>query len=226
MSRTWPSLVAEFEWRDRGCRLIAGLDEAGRGAWAGPVVAGAIVLPLDDPALANRLDGVCDSKMLSAAERERWEPTICSVALAVGVGLAGPDVIDSHGIVPATRQAMSLALAQLNLTPDAVLIDALRLPGCRLPQQAIIHGDVLSLSIAAASIVAKVARDRLMAEFDRVHPGYGFARHKGYGTPQHRSALEALGPSPIHRLSFAPVARRLSTEAESDRPAASVGSDR
>jgi ribonuclease HII len=180
------------------------------------VVAGAVILPLDEPALTDRLVGVHDSKMLTPTEREQWERAIHAVALAVGVGLAGADVIDRVGVVPATRQAMLAALTRLGRSPEAVLIDALQLPACSLPQQAIVHGDVLSLTIAAASIVAKVARDRLMMELDRVYPGYGFTRHKGYGTPQHRAALRELGPSPIHRLSFAPVAR-WRTEACSER---------
>lgn len=189
----------------QGYRLVAGLDEAGRGSWAGPVVAGAVILPLDNDGLEQVLDGVRDSKELSPSERERLYDVIQTEALAVGVGMVPPDQIDELGIVPATKEAMALAIAQLPYPPDFLLIDFLRLPRLDCPQKSIVHGDALSLSIAAASIVAKVSRDQFMVELDSQHPGYGFASHKGYGTSQHRAALDRLGPCSIHRFSYAPV---------------------
>ena len=190
----------------RGYRLIAGLDEAGRGCWAGPVAAGAVILPLDAPDLTEMLAGVHDSKELSPAQREHFYPLICQAALAVGVGLVPAEEIDRLGIVQATRKAMAQAVAALVPRPDFLLIDFLHLPQVKIAQKGIAKGDALSLSIAAASIVAKVFRDRVMAALGKDYPGYGFARHKGYGTPQHRAALARLGPCPIHRFSYAPVA--------------------
>jgi len=200
-----PDLWEEMALYAKGYRHIAGLDEAGRGSWAGPVVAGAVILPIGQADLSQRLEGVRDSKQLTPRQRERLYGTIRSAALAVGVGIVPPDMIDESGIVPATRQAMGLALVQLDLLPDFLLIDFLNLPGLSIPQKGITGGDALSLSIAAASIVAKVTRDRWMIQLDAQYPGYGFARHKGYGTRQHRESLARLGPSPIHRLSFAPM---------------------
>ena len=186
---------------------VAGLDEAGRGAIAGPVTAGAVALPPDlresDAALID------DSKRLSPAQRERALEYVQSVALAVAVGCCSAREIDDMGIAPATRVAMRRALDALPIKPRYLLLDAFPLPAVATPQRAIVRGDSISLSIAAASIVAKVARDRHMAAQDAAHPGYGFARHKGYGTPQHLSALERLGPSPIHRRTFAPLKRAL-----------------
>ena len=200
-----PDLREEMVLYAEGYRHIAGLDEAGRGSWAGSVVAGAVILPIVQPDLSQRLEGVRDSKRLTPRQRERLCPIIESTALAVGVGIVPPDRIDELGIVPATRQAMSLAIAQLDPLPDFLLIDFLNLPGVSIPQKSITSGDVLSLSIAAASIVAKVTRDRLMVRLDARYAGYGFARHKGYGTRQHRQSLDRLGPSPVHRLSYAPM---------------------
>ncbi len=212
-----PDLREEMTLYAEGYRYIAGLDEAGRGSWAGPVVAGAVILPIVQPDLSQKpalsvvegvvegLEGVRDSKQLTRRQRERLYGIIESAALAVGVGSVPPDKIDELGIAPATRQAMHLAIAQLAPPPDFLLIDFLNLPELPIPQKGITHGDALSLSIAAASIVAKVTRDRLMVELDAQYPGYGFARHKGYGTRQHRESLFRLGPSPIHRLSFAPM---------------------
>jgi ribonuclease HII len=200
-----PNLREEMALYAEGYRHIVGLDEAGRGSWAGPVVASAVILPLDRPDLSQELEGVRDSKQLTLRHRERLYPIVESAALAVGVGIVPPDKIDEVGIVPATRQAMSLAIAQLDPLPDFLLVDYLNLPGLSIPQKSITRGDALSLSIAAASIVAKVTRDRLMVELDTRYPGYGFARHKGYGTRQHRESLARLGPSPIHRLSYAPM---------------------
>ena len=203
--RPQASLAHEVALWAAGYRAIAGIDEAGRGAWAGPVVAAAVILPPDAAACAPLLGAVCDSKQLSAAQRARLLPTIQTVALAWGVGSVSAAAIDAIGILPATRQAMTAAVACLTVPPDYLLIDAVRLRELSLPQQALIHGDALSLSIAAASIIAKVTRDRLLAELDARYEGYGFAQHKGYGTPAHRAALARLGPSPEHRRSFRPL---------------------
>jgi ribonuclease HII len=200
-----PGLDHEQRLWAGGYCSVAGLDEAGRGAWAGPVVAAAVILPPGDPALARHLLGVRDSKQLTPARREALLETIQQHALAWGVGAVPPAGIDELGIVPATRKAMCLALQALSPPADYLLIDYLRLPEVALPQTSLPKGDARILSIAAASIVAKVSRDRMMVELDAQYPGYGFGRHKGYGTAQHRAALTALGPSPAHRLSFAPL---------------------
>jgi len=198
-------LELEQELWAAGYRWVAGLDEAGRGAWAGPVVAAAVILPPDRSDLASVLHGVRDSKLLTLRRREALFPLICETALAVGIGMASPHFIDRRRIIKATQQAMCMALRNLHLLPHYLLIDALRLPDIDIPQRGLTKGDARVLSIAAASIVAKVARDRLMIALDRYRPGYGFAAHKGYGTPAHRAALERLGPCPAHRMSFAPL---------------------
>jgi len=191
---------------------VAGLDEAGRGAWAGPVVAAAVILPRGDGVCAA-LTGVRDSKQLSPTARERLVARIFDVALAVGVWRGEQQEIDALGIVPATRLAMQRALAALTVAPEALVIDALCLPGINLPQDAFPYADARSLSVAAASIIAKVTRDRWMAGVAEVDfPGYGFAQHKGYGTQQHQAALNRLGVCPLHRLTFRPVALCLSTD--------------
>jgi ribonuclease HII len=200
-----PSLDYETPRWAAGYLRVAGLDEAGRGAWAGPVVAAAVVLPPGDCALLERLRGVRDSKQLTPKQREALLGAICECAVVVGVGAVPPDEIDRLGIVPATRQAMVLALAAISPPADYLLIDYLHLFEVPLPQYSLPKGDVRVLSIAAASIVAKVSRDRMMVELEERLPGYGFGRHKGYGTAEHQAALAALGPSPVHRLSFAPV---------------------
>lgn len=169
------------------------------------MAAAAVILPLDDPALPERLRGVCDSKLCTPRQRDAFYEVIREVALAWGIALVPAARIDEVGIVPATRQAMQEAIAQLRLSPQALLIDYLRLPAIKLPQRAIEKGDLKSLTIAAASIMAKVARDREMIALDRTYPEYGFARHKGYGTRAHQDALRKSGPSEIHRRSFAPV---------------------
>lgn len=207
----WPDLREERALQAQGLTRIAGLDEAGRGAWAGPVVAAAVVLPLERPDLAHALDGVRDSKQCTPRQRAELFDRIRQVALAVGVGSVPSRRIDEIGILPATRQAMAQAVSRLSIAPDALLIDFLRLPDLPLPQYPLTRGDARSLSIAAASIVAKVTRDRIMVSFDEQYGGYGLARHKGYGTRQHRQALALLGPSPIHRLSYAPL-RKLTGE--------------
>jgi ribonuclease HII len=213
-----PSLTHEKRlWAD-GFRCVAGLDEAGRGSWAGPVVAAAVILPPDQPDLARHLAGVRDSKTLSPARREALLDLIERHALAWGVGAVSPAGIDARGIVPATREAMSLALGALSRPADYLLIDHISLPDQPLPQVSLPKGDARILSIAAASIVAKVSRDRMMVELDATYPGYGFARHKGYGTPQHRAALERLGPCAVHRLSFAPLQRLAASDSGQNPP--------
>jgi ribonuclease HII len=200
-----PHLEEEHALLAAGYRCVAGLDEAGRGAWAGPVYAAAVVLPLTRVDLVAVLDGVRDSKQLSAAQRERLLPCVLEIAEAVGTGWASPQEIDAQGIVPATRLAMARALAQLERRADALLLDHLDLPEIALPQRALPKADVHCLSVAAASIVAKVQRDRMMVELDGQFPGYGFAAHKGYGTPAHRRALARLGPTAVHRMSWRPM---------------------
>jgi ribonuclease HII len=193
-----------------GLRLIAGIDEAGRGALAGPVVAAAVILPLDAPGLLESLREVNDSKRLTPAARARLWEVVTTHALAFGVGSADAAVVDAAGIMSATKQAMVAAVAQLRPAAEALLIDGrIRLAHLPHPQQALIRGDSLSLSIAAASILAKVARDRAMVALDAVYPQYGFARHKGYGTARHLAALARCGPTPIHRHSFAPIRQTL-----------------
>ena len=204
MRSDWLGLEQERELWAAGYRWLAGLDEAGRGAWAGPVVAAAVVLPERDD-IESLLRGVRDSKILTPRQREALVPVIHQTALAVGVGMASARFIDRRGIVPATRQAMAMAVHNLSLQPHHLLIDALRLPDVPLPQRALIKGDAYVLSIAAASIVAKVFRDRLMVSLGTCYRGYGFAAHKGYGTAAHRAALQQLGPCPEHRMSFAPL---------------------
>jgi ribonuclease HII len=205
MTPMLPDLCEEMTLFAAGHTHIAGIDEAGRGAWAGPVCAAAVVLPLGRSGLADLLNGIRDSKQLSPARREALLPIIRETAEAVGVGWASPGEVDEMGIAPATRQAMARAVSRLNGQVSALLIDYVRLPEIALPQCALPKADARCLSVAAASIVAKVTRDRLMAALDKEYPGYGFARHKGYGTRQHREALACLGPSSIHRMSWRPM---------------------
>jgi ribonuclease HII len=202
-----PNLEHEMGLWASGYRYVAGLDEAGRGAWAGPVVAAAVVLPSDRPGLIQHLAGVRDSKVLTAARREYLLEIIIEHALTWAAGAVPPEEIDCLGIVPATRCAMSQAVDALLPAASYLLIDYLALPDVPLPQHHLPKGDMKVLSIAAASIVAKVHRDRMMADLDACYPGYGFAQHKGYGTTKHRAALAALGPCPAHRMSFAPLRR-------------------
>jgi ribonuclease HII len=198
-----PSFIEEERLAAQGYRLIAGVDEVGRGALAGPVVAAAVILP--NNIKAAWFDEVRDSKLLTPAKRERLYLQVREVAVAVGIGEAPHSIVDSQGVVRATRIAMKQAIEQLSPSPESLLIDYLHLPEINLPQKGIVHGDNLSFSIACASIIAKVARDRIMVEFDRDFPGYGMARHKGYGTRQHVSCLLRLGACAIHRRSFRPV---------------------
>lgn len=204
-ARLSPSLDLEASLWAAGYRYVAGVDEAGRGAWAGPVVAAAVVLPPDDPDLLLRLDGVCDSKQLDERSREALLQAIQQHCLTRGVGIVSPQQVDALGIVAATRLAMALAVQELVPSADYLLLDHLRLPAVPLPQHSLPKGDALVLSIAAASIVAKVTRDRIMVRAAAQVPGYGFAEHKGYGTRAHQAALGQLGPSSIHRMSFAPL---------------------
>jgi ribonuclease HII len=188
--------------RYRGFRAIAGVDEVGRGALFGPVVAAAVILPERLGALARA--GLKDSKQLPRELREKLDRRIRKCALAVSVAEVDAETIDRVNIYQATRIAMLAAVQGLALTPDHLLIDAMRLDH-PCAQTRLFYGDALSLSIAAASVVAKVHRDRLMRELDETHPGYGLASHKGYGTPEHRRSLRELGPCALHRRSFAPV---------------------
>lgn len=200
-----PTLQKEIALRQQGFRFIAGVDEAGRGAWAGPVVAAAVILPLGQPDLTTVLAELDDSKKLTAACRERLFSLIETTAVAVGVGVASPQLVDEINVLAATRQAMQQAVAHLPVPPDYLLLDHVKLPALDLPQDAFPKADSLSLSVAAASIIAKVSRDRLMVALNQEFPGYAFDRHKGYGTAVHRAALAALGPCAIHRLSYKPL---------------------
>lgn len=201
-----PTLKLERNFIAKGHTLIAGIDEAGRGAWAGPVVAAAVILPLGDRQLTRLLKGVNDSKQLTPHQREGLAEVIWNVAVSVGVGGATPDEIDRDGIVPATKHAMQRAVAMLDPQPQALLIDAVNLEAqVSLPQHYLYFGDSLSLSIAAASIVAKVSRDQAMRVLDASYPDYGFAQHKGYGTAVHQAALKSFGVCEIHRRSYRPV---------------------
>jgi ribonuclease HII len=191
-------------WR-QGIAWVAGVDEAGRGALAGPVAAGAVVLPPDQPELMLKLTGVRDSKVMSAKDREIWGAEIKAAALAWGVGMASPAEIDAVGIVPATCLAVSRALANLEVSPQHVLVDYLTLPEVICPQTPLVKGDARSLSIAAAAILAKTARDAVLVELGESFPGYSFAKNKGYGTAAHRRAIAAQGPCSQHRRTFSPV---------------------
>jgi len=226
----FPSLDFEQPLWENGFTRVAGIDEAGRGAWAGPVYAAAVILP-PDPSLPRTLNRVRDSKLMTPLEREAWAPRIREIAQAWGVGFASADEIDALGIVRATKLAATRALACFSsfssfspaslsssplspfplspsslspvLFPDYLLTDYLIFPNLDIPQTALVKGDRRSLSVAAASVLAKTARDARMRELDGSYPGYGFARHKGYGTQIHQRALQTLGACEIHRKSFA-----------------------
>lgn len=191
-------LLHEKEAQSRGFQVVAGVDEAGRGPYAGPIVAAAVVL-------RQSIEGVNDSKQLSHEEREALFEIIANGGHGIGIAVVGVEFIDQQGIQPANYHAMAQAVAQLDPAPEFLLVDGFRIPGMRLPQKPLIKGDALSQSIAAASIIAKVTRDRIMLEMDVRYPGYGFARHKGYGTAEHCRRIRELGPCPIHRMSWAPV---------------------
>ena len=192
-----PTWEIEDKARLAGHQWICGCDEAGAGPLAGPVVAGAVILPKDCEILYLN-----DSKKLSPAKREALYEEIMEKAEAVGVGMASPARIDEINILQATYEAMREAVGKLPVRPQILLNDAVTIPGIEIPQVPIIKGDSKSLSIAAASIVAKVTRDRLMREYDKIMPEYGFASHKGYGSREHIEALRKYGPSPIHRKTF------------------------
>ena len=198
-----PSSGLEEELRNQGFGLIAGIDEVGRGPLAGPVMAAAVILPqeLDYPWVVD----VRDSKVLTAATRDRLSFQIKEVSLAWCIGEASSREIDRIGIVAATQLAMCRAVRSMSPMPDCLVIDALELPDLDIPQYPVVHGDALCRSIASASIVAKVERDRLMKSLDPRYPEFGFVRNKGYGTPEHLAALEHNGPCDIHRKSFAPI---------------------
>jgi ribonuclease HII len=187
----------EERLRIEGSTLIAGIDEVGRGALAGPVVAAAVVLP-EKPFI----DGVRDSKKLSPAKREKIFAVIHSIAIAIGVGIVDAKVIDKINILQATYLAMRQAVSQLSFIPDYLLIDGFQVPEIKIPQLPLLKGDSRSISIAAASIIAKITRDRIMIEEGSAHPCYGFLRHKGYGTKEHYKAIAKYGPCSIHRQSF------------------------
>lgn len=198
----------ERELLVQGPVLIAGVDEAGRGPLAGPVVAAAVMLPSEWPrsGLPRALYGLNDSKQLNPEQREKfYERLVKHPEIRFGVAVVEVSIIDSINILQATHRAMAEALAQLQPIPEHTLVDGLPVPSLSLRHTAIVDGDAKSYSIAAASIIAKVTRDRLMVEFDRQYPVYGFAAHKGYGTPQHLAALATHGPCPLHRRSFSPV---------------------
>jgi ribonuclease HII len=197
-----PDLSFELALWKAGLTRVAGIDEAGRGALAGPVAAAAVILP-PKKWLVKWLRGVRDSKQLSPAQREIARGVILRYAVCWGVGFASSQEIDQMGILPATRLAAGRALEELSQSPAHLLLDYLFLPEVGIPQTALIKGDCRSLSIAAASILAKTTRDTQMRELDRLYPGYDFSGHKGSGTVQHRAALQQLGPCPVHRRSFA-----------------------
>jgi ribonuclease HII len=192
-----PDGAEERVLRGLGHRLVAGVDEVGRGCLAGPVVAGAVIL---EPGWLPR--GLRDSKLLKREERERLAAEIRAHAVAWGIGIVEPGLIDRMNILQATLLASQVAIARLAVRPDALLLDALDLPHLHVAQRALVDADRLCVSVAAASVVAKVARDRLMDDYDVLYPAYGFVRNRGYAAPEHRAAIVAHGPSPIHRRSF------------------------
>lgn len=212
-SRFDPALIPaapDLSWErglwENGLEIVAGIDEAGRGAWAGPVVAAAVIFPIHFmPTVQTQL--IRDSKQLSAEKRQRLEPLIKEKALAWAVGFATNGEIDGFGILPATRMAMQRALKLLEVVPQHLLIDAMFLPEIPIGQTALIKGDQRAFSIAAASILAKTARDRFMEDLGLKAPGYAFERNKGYGTSAHQAGLGHQGPCPAHRLGYAPVKR-------------------
>jgi ribonuclease HII len=199
-----PNLSFEEKLWKAGIKHIAGVDEAGRGALAGPVAAAAVILP-PIASILETLHGLDDSKQLSPVERTAWADNIRTEAAAWGIGFASHEEIDLWGIIPATRLAAHRAMEKFEFSAQHLLLDYLFLPDCDIPQTSLVKGDARSLSIAAASVLAKTARDALLIRLESEYPGYRFSAHKGYGTPQHLAALHQLGPSEVHRMSFAPL---------------------
>ena len=196
-----PELRLEQDlWRS-GVKFIGGVDEAGRGALAGPVMAGVVILP-NDPQIGLTLSGVRDSKQMTARQRSLWAARIKSVALAWAVGSASAAEIDSNGILPATRTAVQRAIQNLALMPEFLLMDYIHWPGLKNPHLMMPKGESRSLSVAAASVLAKTERDAVLISLDERYAGYGFARHKGYGTEAHRAAIQQIGYCPEHRRSY------------------------
>lgn len=194
-------LLFEMTSRQQGHKFVAGVDEAGRGPLAGPVVAAACIIPE-----GTLIPGIDDSKKLTPLQREKlFEAIITTKSIIYGIGIKDSGIVDSINIYQATIQAMLEAVGHLQTTPDLLLVDGMQLPHPKIPVQKIIQGDSLSYCIAAASIIAKVTRDRLMQDYHRQWPEYGFDQHKGYGTEKHLQALQIHGPCPIHRRSFEPV---------------------
>lgn len=200
-----PDLQFEQELWGQRVHFIAGIDEAGRGALAGPVAAGAVVLPGKVSDLYDRLEGVRDSKVMHPRDREHWAEVIKGVAVAWGVGFASAAEIDQLGIVPATQLAAGRALQSLDCDIEHLLVDYIDLPDVLLPQTPLVKGDARSLSIAAASVLAKTTRDAHLVAMDKKYPGYQFSKNKGYGTSEHRQAIDRLGPCDQHRKTFSPI---------------------
>jgi len=217
-----PKPNVENNLRRQGFKLVAGLDEAGRGAWAGPLYAAAVILPLDDTEVIQRVwrEGVRDGKRITPRRRESlYENVVKEVAVGCEVGYVTAGEVDGMGLTAATQLAMARALEKLAQQPDFLLIDGgyMKIPTVPLPQEGLVRGERQARCIAAASIAAKVERDRRMRELDERYPDYGFAQHKGYGTEAHRRALKRIGPCPEHRASFKPIAALRSREAGSLR---------
>ena len=226
MSATFQDRLAhECELWQKGLKLVAGVDEAGRGPLAGPVFAAAVILPCSwsETGVDSRLRHLNDSKQLTEAQREEYYTILTSHPdIRYAIASADAEMIDRINILQATHRAMNQALAQLQPPPEHVLVDGRPVKSMPFPHSALVKGDARSYSIAGASVLAKVTRDRLMREMDQRYPGYGFAVHKGYGTPQHLAALQTLGPCPIHRRSFAPL-RSVEMQLPLTNPASSPG---
>ncbi|PLS16658.1 ribonuclease HII [Bacillus sp. M6-12] len=199
-------LFYENELRTQGFQYISGIDEAGRGPLAGPVVASAVILPQD-----FYLPGLNDSKQLTEVQKNKFYEIIRTEALGMGIGILNSEEIDRYNIYQASKKAMLASIAGLSISPDYLLIDAMELD-VPMPQKSLIKGDAKSISIAAASVIAKVTRDRMMKEYAKKYPQYGFEKNMGYGTPHHLEALKKYGPCPWHRMSFAPVADSVKTQ--------------
>ena len=197
----YPDLKIEKRLWKKGYKSLGGIDEAGRGALAGDVAAAVVILP-NQAKLPRILAGVRDSKQMTVNQREAFEPLIKEIAIAWGIGFASPAEIDEIGILPATKLAAKRAVENLAISPDYLITDYLSLPEINLPQEKFIKGDMRSLTIASASVLAKTARDAKMRALDEEYPEYGFAQHKGYGTKKHREAIQKLGKSIVHRQSF------------------------